>query len=848
MSYTEDSNSSYVEDESSVESADIKQLTNPFADHSDLTRKQRHYEIDHVGNGSFQVSQLNLLTRRSLEPVRTVDAMLSARGLHHRSRDFFVKEVSTNSNIIKGMMRGEKVTSGHYKPSAQLFQPHFARALAFERVEKIDAAIADYNVCLSINPQSAVCHFNRAGLHRIKKQFTQAIDDMHAAVRLEPANPEYRAYRAVICREAGDYAQAMQDTLVSRALTHRPEVRRLVEKSGEAAVTQMLAKDVMALAYGTSSTSNSHSSGYNPDGSAATGDGGNGFCMSDDPVLAALKTPGPDRTEQDLLFIRDFLRTVKIFMNVSNTLALTQIAAAVSLNTYEKNAEIFKEGDPGNHFYIIFDGEVSITRTKVIVEAGPSPANNNSNNNAAAPASASAASSTHASAPPLAAVNNSPSKQQLSTSSLSAAPSSTTTQAPPTQPQYHQTVDEAITETIVLVKLFRGQSFGETALESRGGLRTAGAMASQPSRLLCLHVDAYHSILHRFRAALKEEVRAVVATSPLFQEWESAKIDHLASLVIIKSFAANTEIMSAGKVVPCLMLVKSGIVTLLKGVPRSLLRAQPQSLAAQTSQEDLSRSGSKKLLPPIGSRKSASSNASSAVFGGETPGLWIVNKSWTTRLDEQTLRRSTPHGSNGGSGPASGSNSAHASNRPSMLQNSNSNRGSNANSRTASRASSAHRSRPTSSKKGGANSGGERGGELRGGDEEAEHAGSSQGHHLEDKVEFAVGILGSGQVFGELAVLNATQLSPLSAVSSTAVELYCFESDVLAALGARFHVSTVKALLESLTLHDPPIDKIGFFYRQKHAWETRKHQLMNRLRGKEVQIKNHGNNHNVQGP
>jgi CRP-like cAMP-binding protein len=116
-------------------------------------------------------------------------------------------------------------------------------------------------------------------------------------------------------------------------------------------------------------------------------------------------------------------------------------------------------------------------------------------------------------------------------------------------------------------------------------------------------------------------------------------------------------------------------------------------------------------------------------------------------------------------------------------------------------------------------------------------------HHLDDHlkshtinrdnfVEFTVGVLGSGQVFGELALLDPERESPVSAISSTAVELYCFESDVLLMIGARFNASTMIALHESLTLHDPPADKIAYYFRSKYSWEVRKNRLMNRLSGK----------------
>jgi hypothetical protein len=37
-------------------------------------------------------------------------------------------------------------------------------------------------------------------------------------------------------------------------------------------------------------------------------------------------------------------------------------------------------------------------------------------------------------------------------------------------------------------------------------------------------------------------------------------------------------------------------------------------------------------------------------------------------------------------------------------------------------------------------------------------------------------------------------------------------------------------LTESLTLHDPPVDKVAYYFRAKYNWEVRKNGLMKRLK------------------
>lgn len=327
-----------------------------------------------------------------------------------------------------------------------------------------------------------------------------------------------------------------------------------------------------------------------------------------------------------------------------NLTALRTIASKVVMRAYSRDETIFQEGDPGHHFYIVLDGEVSIVKIKQLYED--------------------------------------------------------------------------VTETIVLVKMFRGQTFGETAIESKGGLRTAGAIASQTTKLLVLGAEEYQLILSKFRNLLKEEVKLVLKHSPLFHDWEESKLDHLASYAIVKSFKANTEIMKANEPVKDLIVIKSGIVQLIKPIPKPGL---------------------------LSVKKNAEVSRGLIINDGfdESPGLWILQKSWNTHLDEQLREKYAPD---------------------------------------------------------------------------------------VEQAEFTVAILGSGQMFGELSVLDPHQNSALYARTATSVECYCLESDVLLAAGARYNATTLKALRESLTLNDPPADKIGYYFRSKYSWELRKDKLIRRLK------------------
>jgi CRP-like cAMP-binding protein len=96
----------------------------------------------------------------------------------------------------------------------------------------------------------------------------------------------------------------------------------------------------------------------------------------------------------------------------------------------------------------------------------------------------------------------------------------------------------------------------------------------------------------------------------------------------------------------------------------------------------------------------------------------------------------------------------------------------------------------------------------------------------DDNITITVGVLGSGQVFGELAILSPDVPSPTSIISFTNLEVYTFDSDFLISLDARFNTTSMNILNESLNLYNPPIDKIAHYYRSKYNWENRKKKIL----------------------
>mmetsp|Transcript_6218 Transcript_6218/g.19946 ORF Transcript_6218/g.19946 Transcript_6218/m.19946 type:complete len:177 (+) Transcript_6218:129-659(+) len=89
-----------------------------------------------------------------------------------------------------------------------------------------------------------------------------------------------------------------------------------------------------------------------------------------------------------------------------------------------------------------------------------------------------------------------------------------------------------------------------------------------------------------------------------------------------------------------------------------------------------------------------------------------------------------------------------------------------------------------------------------------------------------VGVLGTGQVFGELAVLAAKKTSPITAVALTNVELYTIPASAIVSLGLSFDVAMVQFLNESLILHNPPSQKLAQYLRNRVTWKLAKERAL----------------------
>lgn len=285
------------------------------------------HDVDFVGTGTFQVSEQAILQRRSMDVNKTSESMLSARGLQHRTRNYFLKDIKATTAMIE-----QSHHSGRKKAfSPQLFNTYFQRALGHERVGKIDKAVKDYSTCISMDPKSAPAYFNRAGLYTYLGKVEEALTDLNRAVQLDPANTNYRGNRALVQRRQGNFDGAIQDTITVKAIEKDPSIAKELE-AGEDLIF---------------------------DSDSLIGDK-----ALEDPIRVCIRAPKGERPrDENFEALVRFISSLKMFRGIApDRHGLEKIAQHVGIVQLEAGTIIFDEGDVCDMFYIVFEGLISITK------------------------------------------------------------------------------------------------------------------------------------------------------------------------------------------------------------------------------------------------------------------------------------------------------------------------------------------------------------------------------------------------------------------------------------------------------------------------------------------------------
>ncbi|KAG3029780.1 hypothetical protein JG687_00004455 [Phytophthora cactorum] len=100
---------------------------------------------------------------------------------------------------------------------------------------------------------------------------------------------------------------------------------------------------------------------------------------------------------------------------------------------------------------------------------------------------------------------------------------------------------------------------------------------------------------------------------------------------------------------------------------------------------------------------------------------------------------------------------------------------------------------------------------------------------LQHSEEVTVAVLASGQLFGELSVLQPGQHSPVTVRTQTLVELLVFEEEDLSQLRVQYLSGTMNALQESLLFHNPPQQKLTQLRCDLTHWTREKRNVLEEL-------------------
>lgn len=88
---------------------------------------------------------------------------------------------------------------------------HANRGIAFDALNEIDRAIADFDAAIQVNPKYSIAYYNRGIAHSELGDLDRAIADFDKAIELDPDDPDALDQRGVAFFELRDYGRAIAD-------------------------------------------------------------------------------------------------------------------------------------------------------------------------------------------------------------------------------------------------------------------------------------------------------------------------------------------------------------------------------------------------------------------------------------------------------------------------------------------------------------------------------------------------------------------------------------------------------------------------------------------------------------
>ena len=79
-------------------------------------------------------------------------------------------------------------------------------------------------------------------------------------------------------------------------------------------------------------------------------------------------------------------------------------------------------------------------------------------------------------------------------------------------------------------------------------------------------------------------------------------------------------------------------------------------------------------------------------------------------------------------------------------------------------------------------------------------------------------------------MLNPGEPSPTTAISSTPSEVFLLDGELVLSLGAKYSNKCMNALTEGITLHNPPAEKLAYFFRAKYVQERQMKDVLTMMK------------------
>ena len=118
-------------------------------------------------------------------------------------------------------LTGSDLTAESYNKAIELFSEAIAlnpqasaysdRGLVFSLIDETEAAFADFNVAIELEPENANLYFNRAKIHRTQGNYTAALVDYTKAIEIQPDNEFFYFNRGRIFQDLRQYEAALVD-------------------------------------------------------------------------------------------------------------------------------------------------------------------------------------------------------------------------------------------------------------------------------------------------------------------------------------------------------------------------------------------------------------------------------------------------------------------------------------------------------------------------------------------------------------------------------------------------------------------------------------------------------------